>query len=178
MKRFFLTMIAAAALTFAANAQQGNRPEPPTPEQTTERMAQQLELTDAQKSQVLALNTEYKDVIGRPFGGPGMGGPGMGRPNGPRPEGGEKPDGVSGATNNGNPPAQGNRPELTEEQKAKFEEMRTKREEYNTKLKAILTDDQYAKYEESQKRGPHHGGPNGGHGKDKDKGDKGNKKNK
>ncbi len=178
MKRFFLTMIAAAALTFAANAQQGNRPEPPTPEQTTERMAQQLELTDAQKSQVLALNTEYKDVIGRPFGGPGMGGPGMGRPNGPRPEGGEKPDGVSGATNNGNPPAQGNRPELTEEQKAKFEEMRTKREEYNTKLKAILTDDQYAKYEKSQKRGPHHGGPNGGHGKDKDKGDKGNKKNK
>ncbi len=173
MKRFFLTMIAAAALTFAANAQQGNRPEPPTPEQTTERMAQQLELTDAQKSQVLALNTEYKDVIGRPFGGPGMG-----RPNGPRPEGGEKPDGVSGATNNGNPPAQGNRPELTEEQKAKFEEMRTKREEYNTKLKAILTDDQYAKYEKSQKRGPHHGGPNGGHGKDKDKGDKGNKKNK
>ncbi|MBQ1697437.1 MAG: DUF4890 domain-containing protein [Bacteroidales bacterium] len=176
MKRFFLTMIAAAALTFAANAQQGNRPEPPTPEQTTERMAQQLELTDAQKSQVLALNTEYKDVIGRPFGGPGMGGPGMGRPNGPRPEGGEKPDGVSGATNNGNPPAQGNRPELTEEQKAKFEEMRTKREEYNTKLKAILTDDQYAKYEKSQKRGPHHGGPNGGHGRDK--GDKGNKKNK
>lgn len=176
MKRFFLTMIAAAALTFAANAQQGNRPEPPTPEQTTERMAQQLELTDAQKSQVLALNTEYQDVIGRPFGGPGMGGPGMGRPNGPRPEGGEKPDGVSGATNNGNPPAQGNRPELTEEQKAKFEEMRTKREEYNTKLKAILTDDQYAKYEKSQKRGPHHGGPNGGHGRDK--GDKGNKKNK
>ena len=169
-------MIAAAALTFAANAQQGNRPEPPTPEQTTERMAQQLELTDAQKSQVLALNTEYKDVIGRPFGGPGMGGPGMGRPNGPRPEGGEKPDGVSGATNNGNPPAQGNRPELTEEQKAKFEEMRTKREEYNTKLKAILTDDQYAKYEKSQKRGPHHGGPNSGHGRDK--GDKGNKKNK
>ena len=165
-------MIAAAALTFAANAQQGNRPEPPTPEQTTERMAQQLELTDAQKSQVLVLNTEYQDVIGRPFGGPGMGGPGMGRPNGPRPEGGEKPDGVSGATNNGNPPAQGNRPELTEEQKAKFEEMRTKREEYNTKLKAILTDEQYAKYEESHKHGTHHGGPNG-HGKDKD-----NKKNK
>ena len=154
MKRFFLTMIAAAALTFAANAQQGNRPEPPTPEQTTERMAQQLELTDAQKSQVLALNTEYKDVIGRPHRGPGMG----------KPHGGEKTDGTSGATDNANPP------ELTEEQKAKFEEMRTKREEYNTKLKAILTDDQYAKYEESQKRGPHHGG----HGK----GDKGNKKNK
>ena len=173
MKRFFLTMIAAAALTFAANAQQGNRPEPPTPEQTTERMAQQLELTDAQKSQVLALNTEYKDVIGRPFGGPGMG-----RPNGPRPEGGEKPDGVSGATNNGNPHAQGNRPELTEEQKAKFEEMRTKREEYNTKLKAILTADQYTKYEESQRRGPHggngHHGGNGGHNGQKGKKDKNN----
>lgn len=156
MKKFLLTMIAAAALTFAANAQQGNRPEPPTPEQTTERMAQQLSLSDDQKAQILTLNTEYKDVIGRPHRGPGMG----------KPHGGKKTDGTSGATDNANPP------ELTEEQKAKFEEMRTKREEYNTKLKAILTDEQYAKYEESQKHGPHHGGPNG-HGKDKD-----NKKNK
>ena len=162
MKKFLLTIIASAALTFAANAQQGNRPEPPTPEQTTERMAQQLSLTDDQKAQVLTLNTEYKDVIGRPHGGSGMG----------KHHGGEKTDGTSGATDNANPPAHGNPPELTEEQKAKFEEMRTKREEYNTKLKAILTDEQYAKYEESQKHGPHHGGPNG-HGKDKD-----NKKNK
>ena len=162
MKKFLLTMIAVAALTFAANAQQGNRPEPPTPEQTTERMAQQLSLTDDQKAQVLTLNTEYKDVIGRPHRGSGMG----------KHHGGEKTDGTSGATDNANPPAHGNPPELTEEQKAKFEEMRTKREEYNTKLKAILTDEQYAKYEESKKHGPHHGSPNG-HGKDKD-----NKKNK
>ena len=79
-----------------------------------------------------------------------------GGPHGGQRPDGPKPDGASGATspNNGQPPQ---RPELTEEQKAKFEEMRAKREEYNTKLKAILTDEQYAKYEESQKRGPHGG---------------------
>ena len=147
------TMIALAMFALTASAQfDGNRPPKPTPEQTTERMAEQLTLTDAQKAQVLTLNTEYQDFIG----GPGMGGPRMGGPNGGQRPGGHRPDGASGATapNNGQPPQ---RPELTEEQKAKFEEMRTKREEYNTKLKAILTDDQYAKYEESQKRGPRGG---------------------
>ncbi len=146
MKRIILTaMIALAAFTFSASAQDGNRPEKPTPEQTTERMANQLELTDAQKSQVLSLNTEYQDVIGGP-----MGGPGRGKPNG-KPNGDQATDAQSGSTTNANPPQ---RPELTEEQKAKMEEMRTKREEYNTKLKAILTDDQYAKYEKMHKRGP------------------------
>lgn len=147
MKKIMTTMIALAMFAMTASAQfDGNRPPKPTPEQTTERMAEQLTLSDDQKAQVLTLNTEYQDVIG---------GPGMGHhPGGPH--GGQRPDGASGATspNNGQPPQ---RPELTEEQKAKFEEMRTKREEYNTKLKAILTDEQYAKYEESQKRGPHDG---------------------
>ncbi len=144
-------MIALAMFSVtSASAQKGDRPEKPTPAQVTERMAEQLSLTDAQKSQVLDLNTEYQDVIGDP----GMGGHGCPK--------GQKPDGVSGATDNSgdassstaSSTARPQRPELTDEQKAKMEEMKAKRDEYNTKLKAILTADQLAKYEESQKCGP------------------------
>ncbi|MBQ4406117.1 MAG: DUF4890 domain-containing protein [Bacteroidales bacterium] len=158
MKKFLSILIALVILTLTASAQSdGNRPPRPTPEQITNRMAEQLSLTDAQKSQVLALNTEYQDVIG----GPGFG---HGRPGGPHGQH-NNPDGVSGATDNSNANHH-QRPELTEEQKAKFEEIRAKRDEYNTKLKSILTADQYAQYEDSQKRGPlgnngHHNGQKG-----------------
>lgn len=161
MKKFLSILIALVILTLTASAQSdGNRPQRPTPEQITDRMAEQLSLTDAQKSQVLALNTEYQDVIG----GPGFG---HGRPGGPHGQH-NNPDGVSGATDNSNANHH-QRPELTEEQKAKFEEMRAKRDEYNTKLKSILTADQYAQYEDSQKRGPH---GNNGHGHNGQKGKK------
>jgi Spy/CpxP family protein refolding chaperone len=164
MKKFLSILIALVILTLTASAQSdGNRHPRPTPEQITDRMAEQLSLTDAQKSQVLALNTEYQDVIG----GPGFG---HGRPGGgPHGQHGQhnNSDGESGATDNSNANHH-QRPELTEEQKAKFEEMRAKRDEYNIKLKSILTADQYAKYEDSQKRGPH--GNNGHH-----NGQKGNK---
>ena len=143
MKKFLSILIALVILTLTASAQSdGNRPQRPTPEQITDRMAEQLSLTDAQKSQVLALNTEYQDVIGGP-----------GRPGGPHGQH-NNPDGVSGASDTSNANHH-QRPELTEEQKAKFEEMRAKRDEYNTKLKSILTADHYAQYEDSQKRGPH-----------------------
>lgn len=161
MKKFLSILIALVILTLTASAQSdGNRPPRPTPEQITNRMAEQLSLTDAQKSQVLALNTEYQDVIG----GPGFG---HGRPGGPHGQH-NNPDGVSGASDNSNANHH-QRPELTEEQKAKFEEMRAKRDEYNTKLKSILTADQYAQYEDSQKRGPH---GNNGHGHNGQKGNK------
>lgn len=160
MKKFLSILVALVILTLTASAQSdGNRHPRPTPEQITDRMAEQLSLTDAQKSQVLALNTEYQDVIG----GPGFG---HGRPGGPHGQH-NNPDGVSGASDNSNANHH-QRPELTEEQKAKFEEMRAKRDEYNTKLKSILTADQYAQYEDSKKRGPH--GGNGHH-----NGQKGNK---
>ena len=149
MKKFLSILVALVIMTLTASAQSdGNRHPRPTPEQITDRMAEQLSLTDAQKSQVLALNTEYQDVIG----GPGFG---HGRPGGPHHQ----------------------RPELTEEQKAKFEEMRAKRDEYNTKLKSILTADQYAQYEDSQKRGPHgNNGHHNGHGHNGQKGKKDKKK--
>ncbi len=168
MKKFLSILVALVILTLTASAQSdGNRPPRPTPEQITDRMAEQLSLTDAQKSQVLALNTEYQDVIG----GPGFG---HGRPGGPHGQHGQhnNPDGATGATDNSNANHH-QRPELTEEQKAKFEEMRAKRDEYNIKLKSILTADQYAQYEDSQKRGPHgNNGHHNGHGHNGQKGNK------
>lgn len=146
MKKILVAMIALAMFATTASAQNGDRPEKPTPAQVTERMAADLSLTDEQKAQVLDLNTEYQDVID----GPGMGG--HGGPRGPR------PDGNSGATDNSSDASattdRPKPPELTEEQKAEMEAMRAKRDEYNTKLKAILTEEQLAKYEKSQKRGP------------------------
>ena len=176
MKKILSILVALVILTLTASAQSdGNRPQRSTPEQITNRMAEQLSLTDAQKSQVLTLNTEYQDVIGGP--GFGHGRPGGGHNNGQHNGQHNRPDGATGATDNANA-NHPQRPELTEEQKAKFEEMRTKREEYNTKLKAILTADQYTKYEESQRRGPHggngHHGGNGGHKGQKGKKDKNN----
>lgn len=168
MKKIVILAIALCSITFAANAQNygGNghgQHQPPTPEKITEMMADQLMLSEAQGDKVLELNKEYQDVL---FGmGRGHGGHGNGHHPGDGHDHGQKPDGHSGATTeggHGNGNGHGQRPEMTEEQKAKFEEMRKKREEYETKLKAILTDEQKAKYEEITKRGPH--GPQGGHG--------------
>ena len=50
------------------------------------------------------------------------------------------------------------RPELTDEQKAKMKENMEKRQEYDKKLKDILTDEQYKQYEKMRPgRHGHHG---------------------
>lgn len=165
MRRLFTTMIALAMFTFTASAQfgGGQPPQRQTPAQVTDRMTEQLGLTDEQKGKVLELNTEYEDIVG--FGGFGGGFPGGG-PAGPPPQGfGGGGFGGGGDFGNGGGFGGGGfqPPELTEEQKAKFAEMRQKREDYNAKLKEILTEEQYAKYEKNRQRGP------GGHRPDKNK---------
>ena len=122
-------------------------PKEPTAEEMTNRMAQDLKLTDEQKTKVLALNKEYQDVLKAPRG-----------PRGPRPEGkqGKRPqtDGKTEATEQQGGKQRGQHPELTEEQKAKFKAHHAKREEYDKKLKQILTDDQYKSW---KKRHGRHG---------------------
>ena len=159
MKKIVMTMVALLSMTVAVAQQsdnnQGERraPKQLTPEQMTERMAKDLNLTDAQKAKVTALNTEYKDVVA---------GPGMGRGHrGPRP--GAKPDGQTGATQQQGKQmkAKAERPQLTDEQKAQMKQQMEKRKEYDQKLKQILTDEQYQNWQKHQKRrGPH--GPRGG----------------
>ncbi len=185
MKKILLTMMAFAAMS-AAMAQQDKvenkqrkAPHKPTPEAMTDRMAQELNLTDEQKAKVLELNKEYDDVLGMP--GMRHGHRGM-RPEGmkleakaekkatvekkaqaeknAKAEKKEKIDAQTGATEQR--PERAERPQLTEDQKAKMEQFRAKRQEYDGKLKEILTPDQYQNYQQKNMRGhrgPRPGGP-------------------
>lgn len=171
MKKVVLTMVALLSMTMAVAqdkekceckcspkecvccSKEGKAPKEMTPETMTECMAKCLSLTDAQKTKVLALNTEYKDVLAK---GPRMGGPRHHKP---------QVDGETGATQQQRP-ERPEKPQLTDEQKAQMKANMEKRGEYNKKLKDILNDEQYEKYEKmNQRHGRHgnrgHGGPRG-----------------
>ena len=146
MKKIVMTMIALLTMTAAVAQNNGNgerRFQRPTPEDQTNRMAEQLKLDDKQKAKVLDLTKEYENVLmggmGRGFGR-GQGGPGAGF------QGGQ----------------QGQRPELTEEQRAEMQKLMQqrmeKRQEYEKKLKEILTDDQFKTYQEQQQQRRGRGG--------------------
>lgn len=123
MKKILLLAV-FAAFAFNVSAQNGEKHERPTPAQMVEKLAKELNLTDDQKAKVLALNEEYADVFA----------------------------GHKGPHNGQGKPGNGKKKDLTEEQKAEFEARKAKHEEYNTKFKAILTDEQIAKWEENQKK--------------------------
>jgi hypothetical protein len=154
MKKIVLMMVALLSMT-AVQAQESDKkqeqqfrgPRQVTPEQMTERMTNDLKLTDEQKTKVLALNKEYEKVIG----GPGMRGPRPGRGNGEAQNGQQRPE----------------RPQLTDEQREQMrkemQERMKQREEYEQKLKEILTEDQYKQYQESRPRRRGFGGR--GHGR-------------
>jgi Spy/CpxP family protein refolding chaperone len=161
MKKILLTMVALLSLTAVQAQESDNKqqqfrgPRQMTPEQMTERMSENLKLTDEQKTKVLELNKEYEKVLE----GPSM--------RGPRPP---KADGESGATAQ-NGQQRPERPQLTDAQREEMKQRFEKRQEYEKKLKEILTDDQYKKYQEMRPgrrgfggrgghRGPgRHGGP-------------------
>ena len=142
MKKIVLMMVALLSMTAVQaqendnnlNQQQFRGPRQMTPEQMTERMTNDLKLTDEQKTKVLALNKEYEQVIS----GPGM--------RGPRPQ---RPDGESGATAQKDQ-KRPERPQLTDEQREEMKQRMEKRQEYEKKLKEILTEDQYKQYQESR----------------------------
>lgn len=147
MKKIVMTMVALLTMTtaMAQNNENGQRRgfQRQTPEEMTNRMADQLKLDDKQKSKVLDLNKEYEGVLG----GPGMG-RGFGRGQG----------GFQGGQ-------QGQRPQMTEEQRAEMQKQMQqrmeKRQEYEKKLKEILTDDQFKTYQEQQQQRRGRGGRGG-----------------
>lgn len=149
MKKIVLTMVALLSMTavMAQDAKSERKaPKEPSAEEMTNRMANDLKLTDEQKAKVLELNKEYKDVLKAPR-----------RPRGPR------PDAQSGATQQGEQKdfkkgQRPERPELTDEQKAKFKAHHAKRQEYDKKLKQILTDDQYKSWKKKHGRHGHRDG--------------------
>ncbi len=152
MKKILLTMVAAMSMT-AAMAQTDNTerkaPKKMTHEEMTTQMTSKLGLTDEQKTKVAALNKEYQDYM---------------MPTPPQLPENEKAaigkDGKKGnqkaTTGKGN-----QKPELSKDGKKgnmqKPDKMpgndqnQAKRQEYEKKLKSILSDDQYSKY---QKMGP------------------------
>jgi len=148
MKKLMMTMIAAVLMSSVAFAQEEKKCEcknDKKPDKTemvkhrTDRVVKKYGLNDQQAASLLELNTKYADKFGGPRGRHG------------RHHGMKKPD--------------KKRPELTEEQKAKFEarrkEMEANRQAYETELKKIMTADQYKQYEADMKshrrgHGPRH----------------------
>ena len=126
MKTILMTVLAFLSLTVAlaqSNNAERKAPRKMTHEEMTTKMVSQLKLNDAQKTKVAALNKEYQDYLM------------------PEPPQGEGPD------KNGEEPDMkkpGNKKPGTDNHQGK-------RQEYEKKLKKILTDDQYKSY---QKMGP------------------------
>lgn len=147
-KRMVLTLIAALTMT-AAMAQSSNcshgddhgAPQGMFVQQLTSQLMEKLGLSTAQQKKVKKLNEDYADIFKMPAEGPG----GQGCPGGaPQGKPSQRPD------HDGNSSAKGQRPELTDSQKAEMKANRTKREEYQKKLKAILSDSQYQSYQSMQ----------------------------
>lgn len=137
MKKILLTMVAILSMT-AMMAQTNNNTERKAPkkmthEEMTTQMASNLKLTDAQKTKVAALNKEYKDYL--------MQEPPQ-QPDGQKPANGK--DNCKDSDKKANQKKSGNN-------KQGNSQNQTKRQEYEKKLKEILTDDQYKNY---QKMGP------------------------
>lgn len=148
MKKVILAVATVFAFTLSMNAQSEERGERRGPSQEvmiqrqTDMMADSLGLTSDQKESLLALNTEYSSQM---------------MPQ--RPPRRMENDSFD-ESSRPEPPSQ----EDMDNQRKAMEEAR---ESYNAELKKILTDEQYAKYEQMQKnkqpRGGHHGGgPRGG----------------
>ncbi len=147
MKKIVLTMLAMLTMTAVmaqSNDKERKAPKQMTPEEMTTRMTKELSLTADQKSKVLSLNKEYQNYLG---------GPGMGGPKGPRPDGNAK-NSSSDKQQRQAPP------QMSESEQKQMKQNMAKRQEYDQKLKSILSSDQYTKYQKQQKRrGP------GGNGK-------------
>lgn len=168
MKKMMMTMIAAVLMSSAAFAQEEKKCEcknSKQPDKTemvkhrTDKFAKRYGLNDQQAASLLELNTKYADKFGGPRGHHGKH---HGKRHGMKP--GKKHEGQTDATTGATPQqprGDKKRPELTEEQKAKFEarrqEVEANRKAYETELKKILTDDQFKQYEADMKKHKGHG---------------------
>ncbi|MCQ2252702.1 MAG: DUF4890 domain-containing protein [Bacteroidales bacterium] len=132
-KKLLVLAIACAAFSFSAMAQNGhgnNQHQAPTPEQITERLNKELNLSEDQKAKVLDLTKEYADVFAHH--------------GGPKHEGGQ----------------------MSDQEKNEMKARKAQRAEYQDKVKALLTAEQAAKYEEISKHDQHGNGHANGHYKD------------
>lgn len=170
-----MALAAAMMMSTAALAQDDNKQDPRGRGQfdrtemikrRTDDAVKKYNLNEEQAKQLLELNTKYADRMGPRMGGPRGSRRGGGRP-GMRSD--QKTDGNTQASPQQRPEG-GQRPELTEEQKARMEEMRKQMEEtrkaYDAEMEKILTPEQFKAYQEDAKnrnpfggRGGRRGGP-------------------
>jgi Spy/CpxP family protein refolding chaperone len=127
MKKIIVMMVALLSMT-TAMAQPSDRkaPKKMTHQEMTTQMTSKLKLNDAQKAKVAALNKEYQDILMPP--------------EPPKNADGSRPE----------PPKNGDK---AMPKKPDSKHM-AKRQEYEKKLKQILTDEQYKNYQKMQ---PPHG---------------------
>ena len=124
MKKIILMMVAALSMTTAMAKQSDGKPtKKMTHQEMTTQMTSKLKLNDAQKAKVAALNKEYQDVLMQ--------------------EPAQKPEckKVNGKKVDNNK-ANAKKPTGTKNN--------AKRQEYEKKLKKILTDKQYKNYQKMQ----------------------------
>ena len=128
MKKIILVMMALLTMT-TAMAQPSDRkaPKKMTHQEMTTQMTSKLKLNDAQKTKVAALNKEYQDILMPP--------------EPPKNADGSRPE----------PPKMHGDKGMPKKPDSKH---MAKRQEYEKKLKSILTDVQYKTYQKMQ---PHHG---------------------
>ena len=127
MKKIIVMMVALLSMT-TAMAQPSDRkaPKKMTHQEMTTQMTSKLKLNDAQKAKVAALNKEYQDILMPP--------------EPPKNADGSRPE----------PPKNGDKA-MPKKPNSKH---KAKRQEYEKKLKQILTDEQYKNYQKMQ---PPHG---------------------
>ncbi len=140
MKKMILTLVALLSMT-AMNAQttQEKGPKKMSHEEMTTQMTTQLKLDDAQKTKVAALNKEYQDYL---------------MPQPPQKPSGDKQ--AKGTTNGqqpkGKPAKKGDSQQAGQQKPGNMQggnsQNQAKRQEYEQKLKEILTDDQYKSYQQ------------------------------
>ena len=142
-------MMAAAVLMGTAAMAQGNNGQRPQIDRTemikqrTDQMVEKYKLNETQAKQLLELNTQNADLMGRGMGMGRMGGQGGRRGGG---QGAPQMGGGQGAPQMG-----GGGFQMTDEMRAQFEEMRKQREEnqkkYDAELEKILTPEQFKSYQ-------------------------------
>ena len=142
-------MMAATVLMSTAAMAQGNNGQRPQIDRTemikqrTDQMVEKYKLNETQAKQLLELNTQNAELMGRGMGMGRMGGQGGRRGGG---QGAPQMGGGQGAPQMG-----GGGFQMTDEMRAQFEEMRKQREEnqkkYDAELEKILTPEQFKSYQ-------------------------------
>lgn len=133
MKKIILMMVALLSMTaMMAQTNNGERkaPKKMTHEEMTSQMNSKLKLSSDQKTKVAALNKEYQDYL--------------------MPEPPQKPENDKDSNSKKQKDSKKSASKKPDQKPSTNGQNQAKRQEYDKKLKQILTDDQYKNYQKMQ----------------------------